>query len=197
MNQASSSKYTPGILSLLPIFYVTWSDSVLSPSEIKQIRKQINNLDFLSFSDKRQLAQWLDPAKPPKDEEFKEWISIIRIHATDLQEIEKNKLKEAEGIAKKIPSHEKTLELITRGKSIKDIAMERKMTIGTILSHLEKLKEGKYEVDLKQFKPKSADLKAIKTAFKGTKDMKLAPAHRKLKGKYSYEELRLARLFVG
>ena len=122
---------------------------------------------------------------------------VVRSGGTnDLEEIEKNKSAEAEGVAPKIPSHEKTLALIRRGKDLKEIARERGMTVGTIISHLEKLKNGGYDINLKKYKPKAPDLKRIKGAFKGSKEMKLAPAHRKLRGEYTYEELRLARLFV-
>jgi len=114
----------------------------------------------------------------------------------DLEEIEKNKAAQSEEIAPKIPSHEKTLSLLKEGKGLKDIAKERGMTLGTIISHLEKLKEGKYEIDLKPYMPRSTDLKTIKAAFESLEDTKLSPVHRKLKGKYSYEDLRLARLFL-
>ncbi|WP_235296661.1 acyl-CoA dehydrogenase family protein [Portibacter marinus] len=86
---AKKSKYSPGVLSLLPIFYVTWSDTVLSPTEIKLIRKRIQDLTFLTFSDKRQLVKWLNPAKPPSAEDFKEWIKVIRKHAPEMEEDEK------------------------------------------------------------------------------------------------------------
>ena len=94
MANTASSKYTPGILSLLPIFYVTWSDSVLSPSEIKLIRKRIQDLPFLTFGDKRQLVKWLNPANPPDPETFKEWISIIRKHSSTLEDREKYSISE-------------------------------------------------------------------------------------------------------
>ena len=112
------------------------------------------------------------------------------------EEIEKNKTAEAEGVPEKVPSHEKTLALVKEGKSLKDIAQARGMTTGTIIAHFEKLKEGGFAAELKPYKPKAADLKAIKTAFKAVPDKKLAPVHRRLKGKYTYEALRLARLFL-
>ena len=86
MSTKAKSKYSPGVLSLLPIFYVTWSDTVLSPSEIKMIRKRIQDLPFLTFTDKRLLVKWLNPAKPPSAEEFKEWIRMIRKHAPKMEE---------------------------------------------------------------------------------------------------------------
>ncbi len=115
---------------------------------------------------------------------------------TDKKEIEKNKTSSAEKLAPKVPSHEKTLTLLRKGKSLKEITKERGMTLGTIISHLEKLKGGKYDIDLKLYSPKSTDLELIKKAFESTKEKKLAPVHKKLKGKYSYEDLRLARLFI-
>jgi len=114
----------------------------------------------------------------------------------DKKEIEKNKALGSEGIAPKMSSHEKTLVLLKEGKSLKDAAAERGLTLGSIISHLEKLKEGACDLDLKPYTPKPADLKTIKEAFKSLKDTKLVPVHKKLKGKYSYEDLRLARLFI-
>jgi hypothetical protein len=112
----------------------------------------------------------------------------------DKKEIQKNKEKEAQEPEKKISTYEKTQQLIEKELTLKEIAKERGMTVGTILSHFEKLKEK--GIELKKYKPKAADLKAIKKAFKETKGDKLAPVHKKLKGKYTYEQLRLARLFI-
>jgi len=114
----------------------------------------------------------------------------------DRAEIEKNKAFKSKSLEPKIPSHEKTFALLKDGKSLKDTAKERGMTLGTIITHLEKLKEEKYDVDLKPHAPKLADLKTIKVAFASQNDTKLSPVHRKFKGKYSYEDLRLARLFI-
>ena len=69
------------------------------------------------------------------------------------------------------------------------------MTVTTIVSHLEKLQKLGSAIDLSRFKPKVIDLKKIQKAFVATKGEKLAPVHRKLKGAYTYEELRVARLF--
>jgi len=114
----------------------------------------------------------------------------------DKKEIEKNKKEQVEDIAEKIPTHEKTRALVGQNMTLKEIAKERGMTLGTIISHLEKLKALDPVFDLKKFEPKPVDLKKIKEAFKATKDTKLAPVHKRLKGKYSYEELRLARIFL-
>ena len=40
--------YTPGILSVLPLFYVGWSDSVLSPTEMRFIHQKLEGMVFLT-----------------------------------------------------------------------------------------------------------------------------------------------------
>jgi len=99
-----------------------------------------------------------------------------------------------------IPTHLKTRALLEEKPSLEDMAELRGLTKGTIISHLEKLKEVGDEDIFAYLRPKKIMLSAIEKAFiksfKKSKDMKLAPVHKILKGKYGYEELRLARLFV-
>ena len=49
-------QYTPGVLSVLPLIYVGWSDSVLSPSEMKRIHDEIAELDYLTKKEKEVLT---------------------------------------------------------------------------------------------------------------------------------------------
>ena len=114
---------------------------------------------------------------------------------TDKSEISKNKNKQADNVAERISTYEKTRKLIGKGMSLEEIAKERGMTLGTIIAHLEKLKEREGKIDFKKFKPKSADFKNIKDAFRKTGDTKLTPVYKKLEGKYSYEDLPSAIVF--
>lgn len=83
--QAPSLKqYSPGVLSLLPLYYVGWSDSVLSPSEVKLIAKKIEELPFLDQVDKKLLLQWSDPKSPPSPQLFKQWVGLIKQAASKL-----------------------------------------------------------------------------------------------------------------
>jgi len=95
-----------------------------------------------------------------------------------------------------IPTHVKTRRLLDAGKTLEEIIEERGMTMGTILSHCEKLKETGASASYKHVKPPKEMLSEIADAFKKTKSLKLAPVHKKLKGKHTYEALRLARLFI-
>lgn len=114
----------------------------------------------------------------------------------DPKKIKENREKEKEGFVPKVPTHEKTLALLREGKSLKEAASERGMTMGTIITHLEKIKDGTYDIDLEPYMPDQKDMKAIKKAFDESKDGKLSPVHKKLKGKYTFDTLRLARMFL-
>jgi len=92
MNQ--NSKYSPGVLSLLPMFYVGWSDCVLSPSEMELIHKKIKQFDLLSESDKALLISWTDPKNPPNASLFKEWVQVIKDRSNDLNDDAKRNLVE-------------------------------------------------------------------------------------------------------
>lgn len=115
---------------------------------------------------------------------------------TDKKEIAKNQARGTQENLEKIPTHIKTKKLLEEDLTLKEIAKKRGMTVGTIIGHFEKLQELDNTLDLEHFRPKTDDLKKIKKAFGETKDTRLVPVHRKLKGAYSYEELRLARLFI-
>ncbi len=86
------AKFSPGVLSMLPMFYVGWSDSVLSPSEMELIHKQLNQLDFLTEEDRKYLIKWTDPKDPPSPEVFKEWVREIKAYANNIEESKKTSL---------------------------------------------------------------------------------------------------------
>ena len=88
----NSFNYSPGVLSLLPLYYVGWADSILSPGEVKLIREKVNQLNFLTIADKRQLVEWTDPSNPPSPSVFKHWVKILQMQAANLPEDTKKSL---------------------------------------------------------------------------------------------------------
>ena len=79
---------------MLPLFYVGWSDSVLSPSEIKLIHRKLENADFLSKEEKAYLIKYTDPKNPPSKEIFKYWVEVLKENAHDLEDVKKKSLVE-------------------------------------------------------------------------------------------------------
>lgn len=108
--------------------------------------------------------------------------------------------KSKQGVVSKKSTIDITLGMIQKGKSIQEIATERNMTLGTIISHLEdyKTKGGESEA-LSHLKLKSVDMKRILNAFTKKKDTKLTPTKILLEKegyRYDFETLRIARLFL-
>lgn len=94
----AQQEITPGILSMLPLFYIGWSDSVLSPSEMKIIHKQLEQMDFLTKEEKAYLVKYTDPKHPPSAEVFKYWVEVLQENAHDLDDIKRKNLADL-GIA--------------------------------------------------------------------------------------------------
>lgn len=120
---------------------------------------------------------------------------------TDLKEIRKHKKKQKYKKSKK-STHQITKELVEKGLTLKELVAERGFTKGTIIGHLSKLKTDHPDLDIDRYRPDEKNLELIKTAyFKMLKNKKkddpitLTPVYNQLKQKFSYDELRLARLF--
>ncbi len=99
---------------------------------------------------------------------------------------------------KKIPgaTYEETKKLVAEKMSIKDIAAKRGLTAGTIMNHLEKLVRRGEKLDLAHLAPPAERLKKIKRAFEKSNGVSLMPVREILGDGYSYDELRLVRLFL-
>lgn len=69
--------YSAQILQYIPVFYIIWSDDLLSASEINVVEKAISDDNTLNATNKKQLLTWLNVKHPPKDEIFKYWKQII------------------------------------------------------------------------------------------------------------------------
>ncbi|MEO9891361.1 acyl-CoA dehydrogenase [Aurantibacter sp.] len=72
-----NTKYTSGVLQYIPFFYVIWSDNLVTTSELNVVEKAISDDDSLLKEDKKQLLSWLNPNKPPIDDELKNWNHIV------------------------------------------------------------------------------------------------------------------------
>ncbi len=108
---------------------------------------------------------------------------------------------------KKENTYKKTLDLIKLGKSLAEIAMERELSEGTIVGHLERIKEEDAEMDLDRFMPDRKILDKIQKTIQKVKsqnqeeyydkegNVRIGVLHKALNGSLDYETIRLARLF--
>ncbi|MFH1402504.1 MAG: AAA family ATPase [Patescibacteria group bacterium] len=98
----------------------------------------------------------------------------------------------------KISTYEITKEMVVKEIMIADMARERGMTVSTIINHLEKLAEekGSGRANLEYLKQDIADFEKIKEAWAKTKGDKLTPVKKILGDAYSFEDIRVVRLFL-
>jgi len=100
------------------------------------------------------------------------------------------------GGLEKISTYDITKNLVGQMMSIAEMAAEREMTEETIVNHLEKLIERGDKIDIEHLKPRPDRFEKIKAAFEKSKSTKLTPARRILGPRFSYTEIKLARLFL-
>lgn len=104
---------------------------------------------------------------------------------------------------KKVDTLTETKQMLTKGLSVKEISKERGLKAGTIFDHIEQIKgeDPKFNIyNLRNGIPKSK-FQAIYNAFRkvGISEggfYRLAPVKELLGSKYSYDDLRLVRLFL-
>ncbi|MFA6421938.1 MAG: DNA helicase RecQ [Candidatus Buchananbacteria bacterium] len=90
----------------------------------------------------------------------------------------------------------KTRELLIKKISIERIAKHQNLTPSTIIGHIEKSIDAGEKLDLEYLKLPHNRYEAMKEAFLECGDEKLKPVFEYLDGKYSYDELKLARLLI-
>ena len=121
--------YSPGVLSVLPLFYVGWSDSVLGPSERDLIISSLESMPHLSFEDKKLLAGWTDQANPPTEETFRSWIKAIKEKSTDWSPEMKSELVDL-GISMAEKSSTKKNDKLYSSKKVVDSILLLEETLG-------------------------------------------------------------------
>lgn len=126
MTSVFKHPFTPHVISLLPLFYIGWSDSVLSPSEMAVIHRRILNLSFLTPEEKEYLIRHTDPQNPPTESTFKSWLEILRAEAANLPPGSKQTLSELGlDLAKSSSSRsEMTLDGVMLGQALLEIEKE-------------------------------------------------------------------------
>lgn len=122
---------------------------------------------------------------------------ILEMHKEFADKIRGEKPKE-----KKLDTVEETRKLLDEGAGIKEIAVIRKLKIGTILDHIEKIKEDdpKYNIYNLRNEISKTKFQTIYQTFRKIGMLegayRLGPAKNLLGPKFSYDDLRLVRLFL-
>ncbi len=93
-------------------------------------------------------------------------------------------------------TYQETKELVRQKMSIEEIASLRGVRFGRILAHIEKLLRAGENIDIDYLRPPVAQFETIKAAFQKSGGTALSPVRDMLGEQFSYEALRIARLFI-
>jgi hypothetical protein len=115
---------------------------------------------------------------------------VVHSMQTDVPRVRARLVKAGES------TYQQTKSLIAQKMTIEQVARNRQCKPGTILSHLEQLLAAGEELDLDHLRPESTRLSMIEEAFISKNTRALKPVFVALNGQISYDELRLARLFL-
>lgn len=103
---------------------------------------------------------------------------------------------EQKEIKNKISTYHQTEELILKKISLKEIAHLRNLKEDTILKHIEELVKENSSLDIEYLSLPKKNLNQIEKAFIKSGGRELSPVYKLLGGDFSYQELRLARIFI-
>ncbi|OGH74135.1 MAG: ATP-dependent DNA helicase RecQ [Candidatus Magasanikbacteria bacterium RIFCSPHIGHO2_02_FULL_51_14] len=124
--------------------------------------------------------------------------SYAREHHLEERPIPARRLRSAKDrtVAREGSTFDDTRALLERKFSLEDIARERALSYGTALAHAEKLHAAGRLPDISHLKPPEDRLLRIKDAFANADTAYLSPVKDILGEDFSYDEIRLARLFL-
>lgn len=130
------------------------------------------------------------------------------VNPTEISRNEK-RMAEKKGVNLSQTTVENTRALFVKNLSLQEIANERGLTQGTIISHLAKVKEQDKDFDLSRIKPDQQQINDVRTVYQQLKKenapasvsedgtVKLKAMFDALKQQYSYNDIRVALLFMG
>jgi hypothetical protein len=168
---------------------------------------RVRSLDGLSLVGFNETALKVSDEVLEFDKELKE---VSEKHAKEIRATmkafpEKDDLDELPAklqTKKKIPTHQLTKEMLEKRMELEEIAKARKLTVGTIITHLEKLKEKRQLPDVAYLGESIGHrrLAGMQRMIFASRDedgkFPLSPVKEMFGEDVSYEELRLARLLM-
>jgi ATP-dependent DNA helicase RecQ len=117
----------------------------------------------------------------------------------NLEPVKEKKEDDEELIVKEMPRpqfYAKTRELVQKKIPLQRMAKNQDIPPSTVINHIEKMLDAGEPVDFEYLKLPRDRFEAMKKAFTDLGDEKLKPVFDHLKGKYSYDELKLARVLL-
>ncbi len=184
---------------------------------------RVKSLEGLKLTGINQTALQVDPLALRADRRFRELSeeALLKLRGEELEKMADQFVKKSGGITSKdeIEENTQTLkkgkkikrkstylvtkELIDQGYTLQEIAIQRKLSEGTIITHLIRISDLYPHTDLSRFKPSRSILNKVGKIYKelvkkGSEDgrISLKPIFSQLNGALSYDDIKLALIFL-
>ncbi|RUA06836.1 MAG: helicase [Flavobacteriia bacterium] len=184
---------------------------------------RVKSLEGLKLTGINSVALQVDPLAWKADQRFQELSekALKETEDKDLEELAKKFIKASGGITGKdeIEENTRTLkkgkkirkkstylitkELVDQGFSLQEIAIQRDITEGTIITHLIRISDLYPNTDLSRFKPSRSVMNKVKKArekllkeINDGESISLKPIFTQLNGELSYSDIKLALLYL-
>lgn len=129
------------------------------------------------------------------------FLSVIRehalVHSLEERAIPAQSRKRTDRARRPGPTYYQTMQLLQQGMSIEEIARERGLAQSTIAGHLDRLVQAGEKLDFGQLLPPKWRFDRIRAVLTETGGEFLSPAKEVLGDDFSYEEIRIVRLYLG
>lgn len=159
------------------------------------VNPEILELDKRLKEESREAVEWIAALEQDRiKESHKNFMDSVAEPLAEFEDDAEIFFNSPKTRKKKIPKHIATKNMIEDGLTLEAIAKAYEVKLETVIGHIEKLKATGEYVNIEHLKPK--DFEKIKQAFEGSEDFHLCPVYEALEEKYSYADIRLARLFI-
>ena len=129
------------------------------------------------------------------------FLSVIRehalVHSLEERAIPAQSRKRTDRARRPGPTYYQTMQLLQQGMSIEEIARERGLAQSTIAGHLDRLVQAGERLDFGPLLPPKWRFDRIRAVLTETGGEFLSPAKEVLGDDFSYEEIRIVRLYLG
>ena len=129
------------------------------------------------------------------------FLSVIRehalVHSLEERAIPAQSRKRTDRARRPGPTYYQTMQLLQQGMSIEEIARKRGLAQSTIAGHLDRLVQAGEKLDFGQLLPPKWRFDRIRAVLTETGGEFLSPAKEVLGDDFSYEEIRIVRLYLG
>lgn len=168
--------------------FVVFADTALRDMARRRPRDEAGFLQITGVGEQK--LKWFGPVFTKT---IREYCARHGLAAAEMNSFKKIERARPDSTAS---TYEETRRLICQGLSLHEMTNIRGLAAGTILAHLEKLIGEDPPVDLKHLRPAPARFERVKAAFEQAGGSALSPVKIILGDEYSYDEIRLVRVFL-